>query len=538
MAEWSVREVDACWDAYTVGHGGAGRLGHLRRAGPPRPDQGGGPRARRAGRVVGPHRRGGVVVGHGGRAVLRRAGASRWASSTRPRGCSSASWRAACRSPRPRTPTTSTTWPTGPTTCGPCWPRSASASCRATGPGAARGARRAAAGGDGQPRRRAVGGVDADPGRAGPEPHRPQARGARAPAAAARELERAGRPLLLRPPPPGAGAHRRHRGRGPRRARTPSWSCSARCGRTTAPPWSTRTSSGRRSTSPSGRSWPRCLHSGEIVRGSIHHPILGEQVPVENIPVRFEGRIIARAAARLAGAAQGADQHVRAHLPRRVRAAGRHGGPVGLPLPRRGRRHRGGAAGGRRGRRGRRRRPGGVRLAQRHERVPPHGDLHPARGAALRRPRHRGVGGRVGAGHGAPRGRGGRAPARRHRARALHPAALPRRGDRRHDPAARRHRRAPPRPPAPLQGRRHPRGAPPGQEQPADDLVAAQPAGAPGGGPRRPRRAARGRAPGALDRAGARDPVARPERPGPLRRDRRLAGADGRGLGGVVAARS
>ncbi len=37
----------------------------------------------------------------------------------------------------------------------------------------------------------------------------------------------------------------------------------------------------------------RCLHSGEIVRGSIHHPILGESVPVENIPVRFGGRIIA-----------------------------------------------------------------------------------------------------------------------------------------------------------------------------------------------------------------------------------------------------
>ena len=36
----------------------------------------------------------------------------------------------------------------------------------------------------------------------------------------------------------------------------------------------------------------QCLHSGEIVRGSIHHPILGEQVPVENIPVRFDGRII------------------------------------------------------------------------------------------------------------------------------------------------------------------------------------------------------------------------------------------------------
>ncbi len=35
------------------------------------------------------------------------------------------------------------------------------------------------------------------------------------------------------------------------------------------------------------------LHSGEIVRGSIHHPILGEQVPVENIPVRFGGAVIA-----------------------------------------------------------------------------------------------------------------------------------------------------------------------------------------------------------------------------------------------------
>ena len=36
----------------------------------------------------------------------------------------------------------------------------------------------------------------------------------------------------------------------------------------------------------------QCLHSGEIVRGSIHHPILGEQVPVENIPIRFDGHII------------------------------------------------------------------------------------------------------------------------------------------------------------------------------------------------------------------------------------------------------
>ena len=97
-------------------------------------------------------------------------------------------------------------------------------------------------------------GADADAGRAGAEPHRPQARGARAPAAAARELERAGRPLLLRPAAPGAGARRRRpatardgRRTAPgdaartRRTRTPSWWCSARCARTTGPPWSTRT---------------------------------------------------------------------------------------------------------------------------------------------------------------------------------------------------------------------------------------------------------------------------------------------------------
>jgi two-component sensor histidine kinase len=37
----------------------------------------------------------------------------------------------------------------------------------------------------------------------------------------------------------------------------------------------------------------KCLHSGEIVRGSIHHPILAEQVPVENIPVRYTDTVIA-----------------------------------------------------------------------------------------------------------------------------------------------------------------------------------------------------------------------------------------------------
>ncbi|HEX3947097.1 MAG TPA: histidine kinase N-terminal domain-containing protein, partial [Acidimicrobiales bacterium] len=35
------------------------------------------------------------------------------------------------------------------------------------------------------------------------------------------------------------------------------------------------------------------LHQGEIVRGTVHHPMLGESVPVENIPVRFGGNVIA-----------------------------------------------------------------------------------------------------------------------------------------------------------------------------------------------------------------------------------------------------
>ncbi len=35
-----------------------------------------------------------------------------------------------------------------------------------------------------------------------------------------------------------------------------------------------------------------CLHTGEIVRGTIHHPIIGERVPVENVPVRYEGGVI------------------------------------------------------------------------------------------------------------------------------------------------------------------------------------------------------------------------------------------------------
>jgi two-component sensor histidine kinase len=35
------------------------------------------------------------------------------------------------------------------------------------------------------------------------------------------------------------------------------------------------------------------LERGEIVRGAVHHPLIGESVPVENVPVRFGDKVIA-----------------------------------------------------------------------------------------------------------------------------------------------------------------------------------------------------------------------------------------------------
>ncbi len=543
MAEWSVRDVDDCWDAYTraleelAASGTCDVLAH--------PDL-----MKVAGHVPDApaewwDRMAEAAASSGMAAELSSSGWRKPAGEQYPAPAAARAVRGPRGAPHHglRRPPPRPRGPPGRRPARRCWRRWASTCCRATGaatptPWSCRGAP--------TPGPRRGRSPDADPRRARPEPHRPQARGARAPAATARELERAGRPLLLRPPPARAGARR---GRGAATAAVRRLGAGRLGGR--GGPRAGRAGQMRPNNRPTlveqdlvGQTvnesqWTlvaQCLHSGEIVRGSIHHPILGERGPGGEHPGPLRRPDHRRPAAGLAGAAQGSDLHVRADLPRRVRAPGRHGGAVRLPLPRRGRRHRGGAAGRRRRRRGRRRRAGRVRIAQRHERVPPHGDLHPARGAALRGSRHRGVRRRVGARHGSSRGRGGRAAPRRHRARPLHPAPLPRRGDRGDDPAARRHRRAAPRPAAALQGRRHPRGAPPRQEQPADHLVAAEPPGAPGGRPGGTGGAARGRAPGALHRSGARDPLARPERPGALRRDRRLAGPDGRGLGGVVAA--
>ena len=109
----------------------------------------------------------------------------------------------------------------------------------------------------------------------------------------------------------------------------------------------------------------RCLHSGEIVRGSIHHPILGEQVPVENIPVRFEGRIIAALLrVSLAPLKGPTSMYERTYLDVFERLADMVAQSA-FPFPDEDVGTEEAPAGGRRGRRGGRRRAGGVRLAQR-----------------------------------------------------------------------------------------------------------------------------------------------------------------------------
>ena len=111
------------------------------------------------------------------------------------------------------------------------------------------------------------------------------------------------------------------------------------------------------------------------------------------------------------------------------------------------------------------------------------------------------------------------------------PAARGPEARRRADPAARRDRPPPPRPDADVEGRDDPRDPPPGEEQPADDRVAAAPAGSSG-------RLARG-APGdrgvgatdPVDRDRARDAVPRGARGRRLQRDREAARARRRGVG-------
>ena len=139
-------------------HGGAGGLGCVRRAGPPRPDQGGRLRTGRAGRVVGPHRRGGGDLGHGGGALVVRLAKAGGGAVPRP-GVA----RAFRGAPRPahhgvgRAPSRPCRAP------GRRPPRAAGLgrgrrAAGVPGPGPARGAGGAHRGGIGPPRRRTVGG--------------------------------------------------------------------------------------------------------------------------------------------------------------------------------------------------------------------------------------------------------------------------------------------------------------------------------------------------------------------------------------------
>ena len=203
---------------------------------------------------------------------------------------------------------------------------------------------------------------------------------------------------------------------------------------------------------------------------------------------------------------------------RRVPVPGRRGGHERDPA---GRRRRAGP---------RRQRPGRLRLAQRRQRPASHGRLLRHRGGAPRRGRAR-RSRRCSLAYQTrlPVDRGDR---RRHRHRgghALHAAARQRRRDRRAGADARRHRPAPAGPAAAVQGRRHPRGPSPGQEQPADHLLAAAaavPAHADRRGPPRPRG---GRAAGPHHRRRPRDPVPGHRRRGRLQRHPPVAGAHGRG---------
>ena len=103
--------------------------------------------------------------------------------------------------------------------------------------------------------------------------------------------------------------------------------------------------------------------------------------------------------------------------------------------------------------------------------------------------------------------------------------------------AARRLRAATPRARADDQGRDDPRGAPPGEEQPADRGRAAAAAGPADPVRRGAAGAAGGDAPGGDDRARARDAVGRAGGDRRLRRRRRADAVAGRGAGGADVAR-
>ena len=238
------------------------------------------------------------------------------------------------------------------------------------------------------------------------------------PPAPARDLGDPGRPVLLRPGAAGPGGAR---GPDPRRGED-----GAGGPRADAPLQQRHRRPARpgRARRPATDQWPRGraghrVGGGDQGRDRCSSPD-DEPVRIHCIPVRCQGDHGGRAGPTV-GRRRTAPGPPRAHLPGPVRTLRRHAGRVDLPVPERGGGHRGGPPGRRRGRAGRRGGPGALRLAQRHQRPPPHGDVLPGRGQAPHRPGHRGVGHRMGAGLGPAGGRGGGATARRDGAAPLHP---------------------------------------------------------------------------------------------------------------------
>ena len=228
MAEWSARSVDACWDAYTEAIEELAAQPDVRRARPPRPDQGDRSRAPTA------PASGGTGWPRPPRSTAPRpssprpAGASPWPSRTRPsrllarlrRPRRPVHHRLRRPPPRPRRrpgrrppgparldrrrPPPGLSPPRPPHVAGPLRPASWPPRWR-------RSARR-----EPQSHRR-EGWGSGDAGRAGRGAHGPRAGRAGAPPAAARVVDRAGRPLVLGPAPRRPGVRD---GRGPgRRAR-------------------------------------------------------------------------------------------------------------------------------------------------------------------------------------------------------------------------------------------------------------------------------------------------------------------------------
>ena len=417
MAEWDVAPRRPGVGRVHPGHGGAGRLRGVRRPRPSRPGQDRRAGAGRARRVLRPDHRGGGAVGHGRRALVGRVAEAGGGGVPGP-AAAHALRRPRCAPhhrvgrPQPARRGRPGRGPAGPVGCAPGSPAAGLTGSAEPYPVPVGAGRWRGATGD-------------HPGRAGLRAHQPRRAPARPSPAPARHLGDPGRPLLLRPGAPGPD--------GPAPA-TPEddrrWSSSARCGRPTAPPWSSTTW------------WAQTVDAGRVAAWrstpSSRARSPGARwcsTPTTSRSVSSASRSAARAplVAVLARLSAGAGRRP-GHLERTYRdlfdrfaimlaestfpfpseevateEAPRVGDGVVLVDE-----------------------EGRVRYASPNATNALHrmGMYSQHRGTAPHRAGHRGVGHRMGPGLGPAGGRGGGAPARRDRAAPLHPPPGRRRGDR------------------------------------------------------------------------------------------------------------